>query len=1011
MIKKLLISTLLLTSSYIGKAQVEPFLLNTTEEGLIERTAWVDSVYNQMNLEQRVGQLFVFTIAPQLNKPTQNLLKKVVKDYQIGGLLFSGGEVANQVKLTNMAQQWASLPLMITFDGEWGLSMRLKNTPKFPRNMVLGSITDETLLYAYGKEMGRECGLMGIHVNFAPVGDVNINPENPVINTRSFGESPKAVAENVIAYSKGLESQLVLSVTKHFPGHGDTNVDSHKALPILPFTRERLDSIELYPFRALTASKLGGVMVGHLDVPSLGTKKGEPSSLSKNVVQGLLKDSIGFRGLVFTDALAMRGAGSNEGVCLRAIQAGNDMLLSPPQIKRELDIVVQAVKDGVISDAELEAKCKKVLTYKYALGLNKSQKIRLSGLMDQINTAEASTLIKNLEIAAITLIKNEGRALPLLTNQVQKIAFVYAGKNQYSSLKNGFNDSVKVDFFAVDPSLSVSSRESLTKKLEDYDRVFVCLATDKLERYDTYFEVLQTKRPLSFLFFTGGQNLRMIEKSIVNAESAILAHSVKPHVLKAVGEIIRGERLPSGRLAVSIGESFPAGVGLKGFSEKKNDTEEDVTFLAEDLGFNTTILDRIDSIAKNSIAEGAFTGSQIVILKDGHLAYQKAFGSFSGEHSSAITNTSIFDLASLTKTTATLLAVMKLYDTGKLNLTDKVAQFIPELKNDEKGKITIRELLYHESGMPAGLYIYDSLVDEESYKGALFKTRKDALHTVSVGKNTWGNAKYKFLPNLASSKENSTHKLKLADNLWMNDSISGAILKKIYERPLLRKRYRYSCLGFILLQKIVESITEQPLNVYLAEQFYIPMGVHLLFNPLQQYNIEDIVPSNEDKFFRKSVVRGHVHDETAALLGGVSGNAGLFGNAMDVAKVYQMLLNGGVYENTRYLGKSTVDLFTTRKSKLSRRGLGFDKPSDKEGQPSPCSLSTPKEVYGHTGFTGTAAWVDPVNNLVYVFLSNRIYPSVWPNKLSELEVREKIQDVIYESLKPIEDIDESTLEK
>lgn len=1002
MIKKLLISILLLTGSNIGKAQVEPFLLNTNEEGAKNRTQWVDSVYNQMSVEQRVGQLFIFTIAPQLHKANQNLLKKVVEDYQVGGLLFSGGEVANQVKLTNMAQGWASLPLMITFDGEWGLSMRLKDTPKFPRNMVLGSITDETLLYAYGKEMGRESKLMGIHVNFAPVADVNINPTNPVINTRSFGESPKAVAENVIAYSKGLESQLVLSVAKHFPGHGDTNVDSHKALPILPFTRERLDSVELYPFRALTKSKLGGVMVGHLDVPSLGTKPGEPSSLSNKVVQGLLKDSIGFRGLVFTDALAMRGAGTNEGVCLRAIQAGNDMLLSPPQIKREVDIVVKAVKNGTISESELEARCKKVLTYKYALGLNEPQHIRLSGLMERINSAEAKTLINNLEIAAITLIKNEGRTLPLVAEQTQKIAFLYAGTNHFTALKEGFNSSVKVDFMPIDPTLSVASRELLAKKMEGYDRVFVCLDTDKLDRYDTYFEVLQTKRPLSFLFFTGGQNLRLIEKTIVNAESAILAHSVQPHVLKAVGEIIRGERVPSGRLAVSIGESFPAGVGLMGFSEKKNDAVEDVKYLAEDLGFNTVILDKIDSIAKNSITEGAFTGSQIVILKDGHLAYQKAFGTFSGAQSNMVTNSSLFDLASLTKTTATLLAVMKLYDTGKLNLTDRVGQFIPELENDPKGSITIQQLLFHESGMPAGLYVYDSLIDAESYKGALFKAKKDALHTVSVGKNSWGNGKYKFLPDLTSSKETSTHKLQIADNLWMKDSIRSVILQKIYDRPLLSKKYRYSCLGFILLQKVVENITEQRLDIYLANEFYIPMGLNLLYNPLERFDKNDIVPSNDDKFFRKSVVQGRVHDETAALLGGVSGNAGLFGNAMDVAKIYQMILSGGVFENTRYLGESTVSLFTSRKSKISRRGLGFDKPNDIVGQASPCSVSTPKETYGHTGFTGTAAWVDPVNKVVYIFLSNRTYPSVWPNKLSSLEVREKIQEVIYESLKPIE---------
>ena len=998
MIKKILLSILLLSSYNIGKAQVEPFILNTNPQGLKERTEWVDSVYNQMSTEQRVGQLFIFTIAPQLNKANENLLKKVVRDYHVGGLLFSGGEVANQVKLTNMAQEWASLPLMITFDGEWGLSMRLKDTPKFPRNMVLGSITDEALIYAYGKEMGRECNLMGIHVNFAPVGDVNINPNNPVINTRSFGESPKSVAQHVVAYSKGLESQDVLSVTKHFPGHGDTNVDSHKALPVLPFTRERLDSIELYPFKVLTQSKLGGVMVGHLDVASLGTKSGEPSSLSYKVVQELLKDSIGFQGLVFTDALAMRGAGSNEGVCLKALQAGNDMLLTPPQIKRELDLVLKAVKKGTITEEELEAKCKKVLHYKYALGLNAPQKVRLSGLMERINRPEAYELIKNLERAAITLVSNEGHTLPL-TDQIKNVALVYTGSNQYLPLKKSLEDTfMNVDLIPVDPLLTASSREVLTKKLEKYDRVFVCIGDKKLERYDTYFEVLQTKRPLSFIFFTGGENLRLMEKSIKNAESTLLAHASGVHIQEAVGEVLKGQRTPTGKLAVSIGKSFPVGTGIQSFAEERADVQvADVKYLAEDLGFNTEVLSKIDSIANHSISEGAFTGCQVVVLKDSHLAYQKSFGTYSGPSSDQVTNASIFDLASLTKTTATLLAVMKLYDVGKLNLTDRIGQFIPELSDDAKGKLTIQELLLHESGMPAGISVYGDIVDSDSYKGALFRNRKDNLRTLLIGKNTWANPNYKFKKDLTAKTKTEKHQLAVSDHLWFNDTISTVITQKIFDSNLLAKRYRYSCLGFILLQKVIENITEEPLDTYLTKNFYQPMHLGLVYKPLEQYAKSDIIPSNNDRFFRKTAVQGYVHDETAALLGGVSGNAGLFGNAYDVASIYQMILNGGEFDGERYLGKSTCDLFTTRTSRTSRRGLGFDKPG-KEGESSPCSPSTPIQTYGHTGFTGTSAWADPVNNLVYVFLSNRTYPSVWPNKLSSLETRESIQEVIYEAL-------------
>lgn len=328
---------------------------------------WVDSVMQRLTLKERIGQLFIYTIAPRQDKANKELLRKVVEDYKVGGLLFSGGLMQNQVMLTNEAQRMAEVPLMITFDGEWGLAMRLRGTPNFPRNMVLGCIQNDTLIYEYGREVARQCRELGVQVNFAPVADVNINPKNPVINTRSFGESPFNVANKVVAYSKGLEDGGVLSVSKHFPGHGDTDVDSHKALPVLPFTRARLDSIELYPFRKAIRAGLGGMMVGHLEVPTIEPQKGLPSSLSRKVVSGLLVNDLGFQGLVFTDALAMKGVSGNESICLQALKAGNDLLLVPRRIKEEVEAVLAAVKKGELTEKEIEAKCRKVLKYKLSL--------------------------------------------------------------------------------------------------------------------------------------------------------------------------------------------------------------------------------------------------------------------------------------------------------------------------------------------------------------------------------------------------------------------------------------------------------------------------------------------------------------------------------------------------------------------------------------------------------------------------------------------------------------------
>ena len=387
-------------------------------------------------------------------------------------------------------------------------------------------------------------------------------------------------------------------------------------------------------------------------------------------------------------------------------------------------------------------------------------------------------------------------------------------------------------------------------------------------------------------------------------------------------------------------------------------------------------------------------------MKSGHLIYSKSFGTFSGEGSSAVTNESLYDLASLSKTTGTLLALMKLYDSGRLNLTDKLSAYLPELRSTDKRNLTVQELLFHESGMPAGLYVYGEIVDPNSYKGALIRVSKTANHTVRLGNRSWANPNFKFEEGLTSPTSTNRHKLQIADNLWFDSLISPRILSRIVERPLLNKRYRYSCLGFILLQQLVERIVEQPLDQFLDEQFFHPMELsRIKYRPLNYFDKEEIVPSNDDKFFRKTKLQGFVHDETAALLGGVSGNAGQFSNAKTVAKIYQMILDGGVYRGERYLGESTCKLFSTKKSSRSRRGLGFDKPNPIKGQSSPCSESTPLETFGHTGFTGTAAWADPKNNIVYVFISNRIYPSIWPNKLSTDNVRERVQEVIYKSIK------------
>lgn len=963
---------------------VEPLLVSGLQDDIRCRQ-WVDSVMRRLSLKERVGQLFIYTIAPQINKSNKELLRKVVQDYKVGGLLFSGGLMQNQATLTNEAQQMAEVPLMITFDGEWGLSMRLRGTPVFPRNMVLGCIQDDSLIYEYGREVARQCRELGVQVNFAPVADVNINPQNPVINTRSFGESPVNVANKVIAYAKGLEDGGVLSVSKHFPGHGDTDVDSHKALPTLPFSRERLDSVELYPFRKAIHAGLGGIMVGHLEVPVFEEHGGLPSSLSRNVVYDLLVRELKFKGLIFTDALAMKGVATNSSVCLQALKAGNDLLLVPRRIKEEVEAVMDAVKRGELSEEEVNEKCRKVLTYKYALGLAKKPTIRLSGLGTRINTPETRNLIRRLNLAAITVLGNESKVLPL-DPAIKEVAVLNVGDSkEIQPFLKALSQYTRPVEFQLAANLSEPQCEQLRDTLAHYKRILVCVTEQRLASYQAFFAKFAPEMPVVYVCFIAGKHTLQIHRGISAAEAMVLAHSSDDDVQKQVADMLYGKAEVDGRLSASIGGLFATGTGMT------LGRQTVPHFVPEEHGMNSRILAKIDTIAENGIREGAYPGCQVVVLKDGKEMYNKAFGT--------ATTQSVYDLASLTKTTATLLAVMKLYDKGLLNLTDRASDYLPFLQNTDKKNITVRELLMHESGLPSTILFYQDAIDKKSYTGSLFKAKYDKTHPARIGAQTWANPNFHFRKGLTSKTPSAEYTMQVADSLWLNRSFKKEYLQMIADAPLKDKRYRYSCVGFIVLQQLVEARAGMPMDEFLAKEYYTPMGLKRTgYLPLRFLKKDEIIPSSIDPFLRKTVLQGFVHDESAAFQGGVSGNAGLFSTAEEVARIYQMLLNGGELDGKRYLSKETCRLFTTTVSKISRRGLGFDKPDTRNPHSSPCAASAPASVYGHTGFTGTCAWVDPENNLVYVFLSNRIYPDVWNNKLQRLDIRSKIQETVYNAV-------------
>ncbi len=956
---------------------------------------WVDSLMNKLTLKEKVGQLFIYTIAPLETKRNLTLLNEVINTYKVGGLLFSGGRMENQVMLTNRAQKMSKVPLLITFDGEWGLAMRLKGTPAFPRNRVLGCIQDNSLLHEYGREMARQCQLLGIQVNFAPVADVNINPLNPVINSRSFGENPAEVADKVIAYASGLEEGGILSVCKHFPGHGDTDVDSHKALPLLPFTRERLDSVELYPFRKAIHAGLGGMMVGHLEVPALEPKEGVPSSLSRQVVHNLLTEELSFKGLIFTDALAMKGVNGNTSVCLQALKAGNDLLLVPRRLKEEFPAVLEAVEKGELSREEIDAKCRKVLTYKYILGLERKPHIQLSGLATRVNTPQTRDLIRRLNLAAITVLNNQNDVLPMVAEKERKIALLEVGKpGEADVLAKQLSRYATPVHFRLRPQLTEVENRRLSDSLSAYNRVIVAVSEPKSVPYQAFLKKFAPSSPAIYLFFTPEKTLLETREGVSAASAVVLAHTSVPEVQRQVADILFAKASANGRLSASIEGLFHAGDGVT----VTPDTP--LHLVPEEYGLSSLVLERIDSLALAGIREGAYPGCQVVVMKEGHMLLDKSFGTHAGAGSPQVKNTDIYDIASLTKTTGTLLALMKLYDKGRFNLTDKLSRHLSFLQQTNKRDITIQDVLFHQSGLPAGLALYPEVIDKESYQGRLFSSRRDAHHTIRVGTRTWANPNFKFLKEYISPVRTGNYTWQICDSLWLNRSFREVLEKKIIEVPLGQKRYVYSDVGFILLRFLVEQLAGMPMDEYLQQEFYEPMGLKRTgYRPLHKFSRSEIVPSNRDIFLRKAKLHGHVHDETAAFQGGVSGNAGLFSTAEEVARIYQMLLNDGELDGRRYLGKETCQLFTTSKSKLSRRGLGFDRPDPHFPDKSPCAPSAPATVYGHTGFTGTCAWVDPVNKIVYVFLSNRIYPDILNRKLSQLDIRRQMQEAVYEAMK------------
>lgn len=951
---------------------------------------WVDSIYKTMSLDEKIGQLFMLVADPNTKDVNTKKILDHVKLRKIGGLLFSKGSWTDQAKSTNLYQQAARIPLLISLDGEWGLSMRLGNTTKFPRNMMAGAILDEKTLELYGAEVARQCRQMGIHINFAPVLDVNSNPKNPVIGTRSFGENPTRVIASGNAYSRGLEGGGVMAVGKHFPGHGDTDVDSHHATPVLQHSREALEEKDLLPFRSYVNAGFSGMMTGHLVVPGLDSISDKPASLSKVIITEWLRDSLGFSGLSFTDALVMKGAASAGNVCVQALLAGNDILLSPGRPVEDFQAVKKAVADSVVPMQLIEEKCRKILQYKYILGLNDYRPIKVEQLHAGLNTDSAEWICRKMNAEAMSLLKNDDGILPLRHFERVRIASLSIGDKGISSFQHVLKKYTKVDAYFLGSNSKPSDISTVVKALDRYQVVVCAIHSHREKVHPDLLRLLKEKKTV-FCYFASPYSLSSFKSLVAGADAVVMAYENTDDAQDAAAQAVMGGLGFSGRLTVSIPGLFQEGTGIA--TEKTRLSYRSPL----EVGISPRSLQAVDNILQDAIRQKAFPGCQMLIAKDGVVIYEKAFGYFDYANTHPVKTTDLYDLASVTKAMATVPAVMKLYDNKQLALSDRLGDSIPAIRNSDKAGITVKEALLHESGLLPFIPFYQLTIDKNSFKGQLFSSKRDATYRVLYGQNTYGRTDFKFLPDLVSTTQKQGFNTQVAKDFYVSDAFKLMMLREIASSNLRQqKSYRYSDLNFMLLKEVVEAIADKPFDEFLDAHFYERLGAnHTMFQPLShKIEMRNIAPTENDQMIRNQILSGYVHDEAAAFMGGVSGNAGLFSNANDLAKLLQLFLNEGQYGGEEYYSKATSDVFLKTKSKTSRRGLGFDKP---DPQKKPDFL--PESVFGHTGFTGTCVWADPDNQLLYILLTNRVYPTRTNSKLSTLEIREKVREAIYQSIK------------
>ena len=927
----------------------EPFFSEDKKE-ISDSLNWVESTLSKMTLEEKISQmLFIWVTSPYLPADATDWMKaeKLVRENKIGGFIFSTGDVYEYAIHINKLQKISKTPLLISGDYEWGLTMRIKGPTAFPKTMALGATRDTNLASQMGRAIAREARAIGIHQNYAPVVDVNNNPLNPVINTRSFGEDKNLVADLSIAMMRGMQSGGLISTAKHFPGHGDTDLDSHLDLPLIKFSKERFDSLELYPFKKIIDAGVQSVMVAHISTPELDGEIDMPGTVSKKIVTNILQDELGFKGLIVTDAMDMKGLTKkfdNGEASVRAVLAGNDILLMVPDVERTIESISDAVAENRISIERINHSVRKILEFKELIGLDKNRFVDVDKINSEVGIYEHIELSKEISRKGIVVLGNENNLLPLEHNKYKKVVDLIIADEISSTIGLPFHNEIKSrvknsQIIRIHPESNRLDFENAIEKINSADLVLVQLhfytrsaaMTGFLQKENIEFlqKVFSTKNPIAVVNF-GNPYLAM---NFQKLENYICTFSSNDFSQKSAATIIFGEDSPTGKLPITIPPHYKFGDGIT-YNRQSIKIGEPC-----EVGGNKEEFKKVDELISNAIRDSIFPGATVLAVKNGVIVHNRGYGNLTFEkNSAAVTPKTIYDLASLTKVIATTSAVMKLVDENKISLSDKVSKYIPQFSANGKDEISIYNLMVHNSGLPGWITFYKYFTTPEQVLDSIYNT------------------------NLIFKTGDSTV---------------------------------YSDLGLITVGKIVEKVSKTSLDKYLDSVFFKPLGMNsTIFNPSVELHTR-IAPTEIDTHWLKTgkAILGRVHDENAFTLGGVSGHAGLFSTSEDLVKILFMLINDGKYNKKKYLSEKIISDFTNRQSEKSTRAIGWDTKNPKK---SLAGKLFSNESFTHTGFTGTMVTVDPANKTILIFLTNRVYPTRTNTKISE--IRPKLHDLIFEAL-------------